>query len=379
VAGGSVVLLASPDDYLLEIERRALVDDWKAANPAGEVVVLDPAPSPGRLVQELLNRSLFSPTRLLVVHDSRPLIAPAAQASKEVEGLAAALGSLALDEVSLLLAATSQEEPAGALVDAVRRRGELRFLPLPPPPKPWDEVRVSAPQRRVLEDVLRRIAPAVLAVPEAVDALCETYGFRVRELAQAAERLLLGGEVTAEAVRAQAGVGECSLVQIEEALRQRDLRLVASFLATLGAGGALVGWRGERIEGKEVGSALVGSLGRLLRQALAVRVHAQQCGLGAELDPRRCGDGGWYPRAFKPRIFAKLSADIEKTPDSPLAGLSAWALHFAFRLAAAYDDHELLDALARLAESGAERLSAAAALAAVTPVLVELVGQPSRR
>ena len=54
-----------------------------------------------------------------------------------------------------------------------------------------------ARQRRVLADVVARVAPGLAGNDEVVDALCEAYGFRPRELAQAAERLALAGEVNA--------------------------------------------------------------------------------------------------------------------------------------------------------------------------------------
>ncbi|MFH1177078.1 MAG: hypothetical protein V1750_06685 [Acidobacteriota bacterium] len=378
MSSSPLVLLASPDDYLVELERSARVAAWVAANPGLEVVALDPAPAPPGLLRELLNRSLFSPDRLLVIADARPYFAKVAQKDKEILDLATALKTLSLDGIGLLLAAVAEEEPAGPLVEVFRARGEVQFLPLPPPPKPWEEVRVSPAQRRVLEDVIRRVAPPVLEHSEAVDALCETYGFRVRELAQAAQRLITGGELTATAVRAQAGAGETSLGDLEDALRRRDVRLAAGFLATLAGGGALVAWRGERVDEERLGATLAGALGRLLRQALAVRAHARQAGLEPELDPRACQSSSWYPRVFKPRIHPRLAADIEGTPGSPLAGASPWALHHAFALAASYEDAELLAALTGLARTGAERAKAKEAVAAVMPVLLGLLSPKAK-
>jgi hypothetical protein len=118
-----------------------------------------------------------------------------------------------------------------------------------------------------------------------------------------------------------------------------------------------------------------------LRQALAVRAHAARAGLAVELDPRRCGGHDWYPRTFKPRLHPRLAEEIEATPDSPLAGMTPWQLHRAFKLGAVYSDRELIAALAGLGASRAERARGAAALAALSAPLLALLnpGGSSRR
>jgi hypothetical protein len=368
-----VVLLASPDDYLLEIEREDVVADWRSANQEGEVVSIDTAPQPAALLRRLIDRSLFAPTRLLVVRDAAPYLNPATQSGEEGKPLLAGLQAMGFEGVALVLAALVPEEPAGPLVELIGRRGEVRFLPRPAAPKPWEEVRVSQAERRVLERVLQRVAPPVAERPEVVDALCEVYGFHARELAQAARRLLLGGEISADVVRAQAGAGECSLRTLEGALMQRDRRGATHLLGSLAAGAALVDWRGEAVAPEGWGPVVAGSLSRLLRQALAVRAHARRAGLAKELEPRRCAASDWYWRSFKPRIHARLKQNIDDTPDSPLARLSVWQLHRLFRLAAAYGDDELLAAVGRLTRSGAERLPARAALGALIAVVVGLM------
>jgi len=368
-----LTLLASPDEYLLELARADAVAAWSAANPDGEVVPLDPAPAPARLVQELVNRSLFAPTRLVVVPAAELYLSTKEAERAAGEQLAAALAPLPLAETGLLLAAVSNQEPGGPVAEVVASRGEVRFLPVPAAPKPWEEgTRVTPAQRAVLRDVIGRVAPAVAARDDTVAALCEAYGFQARELAQAAERLALAGDLTPEAVRAQAGAGECTTADLEKALRERDRAAVAHFLGVLGAGGVLVGWRGDAIDEGGVGPVLTGALNRLLRNALAVRQHARRCGLAEELDPRTCGADYWYPRVYKPRLHERLAAEIAATPDSPVAGASQWQLHRIFRLAACYADDELIAALSALARCGAERARARDAVPALTPLLLTL-------
>jgi hypothetical protein len=366
-----VLLLVSPDDYLLELERRDVEATWRRLHPAGEVVGFEETPPASRLVQELATPSLFSPERLLVVAAAGSYLAAGRQEDAEV--LARALASLPLSDVTLLLAAVSQKEPSGALAEAVSARGELRVLALPEAPKPWEETRVSAAQRRLLASLVEKVAPALAGQPEVVEALTEVYGFRPRELARAAERLLLGGEVSAAEVRACSGAGECPLRELEEALVSRDGARFARFAGGLASGGTLTDWRGEAVVADRTAMVLASTLGRLLRQALAVRGHAARVGLLAELQPRRCAGRGWYTQTFKARLHPVLSGDIEATPASPLAGLTPWQLHKAFRLAAAYADAELVSALADLAASRTERERGPAALAALSARVLALI------
>ncbi len=367
-----LVLLASSDDYLLELERQDAVAAWIAAHPDGEAVTVDPAPGPAQLVRELVNRSLFSPSRIVVVPNGAPYFSTRGEERGWAEVLANALAPLPLTDTTLLVTAVLGQEPKGPLAEVFQSRGLLRFLPLPAAPKPWEDVVVSDAQRAVLRKVVARVAPDVAGHPEAVEALCEAYGFKVRELAQAAERLALTNELTAEAVRAQAGVGDCSLQRLESALIERNRAAVAGLLGRLTAGGVLVDWRGDPVESGGVGPVLTGMLGRLARLALAMRCHAQRCGLEKELDPGRCAAQFWYGGTYKKRLHDALAADAEKAGDSPIAGMSPWAAHRAFRVAAAYEDAELVDFLGGLARCGVERSPARDAVPALTPLLLAL-------
>ncbi len=375
VSSSPILLLASPDDFLLELARQDAVKAWRQAHPAGEVVSFDEAPPAARLVQELASPSLFAAERLLVVVDARPYFGAARRAA--AEALAEGLEKLPLAGVTLVMSVVTTAAPTGALVDTVGRRGEASFIALPETPKPWEEARVSRSQRQVLASLVARVAPGLEGNHEVVDALCEAYGFRPRELAKAAERLALSGEADAATVRAQAGAGERHLREIEEALEHRDGGRFARFAGAIAAGAVLTDWRGDAVGPDRLGPVLAGTVGRLLRQALAVRGHVERAALAAELDPRRCAGKDWYPRTFKPRLLPRLAKDIERTPNSPLAGMTPWQLHRAFRLAAAYGEPELIAALAALAGSRIERARGPVALAAVSALVLTLVGRPA--
>ena len=380
-------LLASPDDYLLELERCEAEAAWLAAYPDGELQRLDPAPAPARLIRELASPSLFATARLIVVPDARPYLGQAADdtgAPGESWGdagavLAAALAEMRLVDTALVLAAVSAAEPSGPLAEVVRQRGTLTFLPLPAQPKPWEEVRVTPAQRRVLEGVVGRVAPAVLADPDTVDALCECYGFRPRRLAQVAEQLQQTGTIGADAVRTGWGPGECSLKDLEEALVRRNPAAVARFVARLAAGGTLTDWWGKPVESDAIARRVALTVARLLRQALAARGHANRAELTRELDPQKCSSPAWYNATFRRSILEPLQKEIAACGGSPLEGSSAWQLHRAFKLGAAYGERELLRALGDLAASGAERARRPQAIAALSSVLLELVsaGAPS--
>ena len=374
LSGFPLTLIAAADEYLLELIRTDAVRAWQDDNPHGEVIQHDVAPPAVRLLQELACPSLFALSRLLVVRDAAAYLdSRKDQRSKEGEALARGLATCRLGADALLLSVIAATPPAGDLPDLVRRQGELRFLPLPEAPKPWENVRVSPAQREVLSDVVRRVAPQVLSNTDALDVLCETYGFRPRELAQAAQRLALGGEVTPEAARAQAGVGEHTFTDIENAVLARSRERLASILAALASGAAMLDWWDEPVAPDRLGAFLGPGIARLLRQALATREHAARANLTGELNVRKCADGRWYGRIFKPSILPRLEKEVAGCDASPLTGLRPWALHRIFRLAAAYRSEELLAALAGLAASGAERLKGRAAITALTPVLIDLV------
>lgn len=377
----SLLLLATTDDYLLELARGDHEEEWKALNPGGEIVTFDEPPAPDRLLRELTSPSLFAPARLLVVRDAAWYFAKEGLA--DGQAIAGELAHLSLRDASLLLAVllpkaqrrTAKEElqPGGPLAEVARERGELRTMPLPPEPKPWEESRLTDDQRAELRRLVTRVAPEVAKADEAVEVLFELYGFRPRELAQAAQRVVLTGEITPTSVRRVAGLGWLSLRTIEDALIDRDAKAYLRFSSALGAGAVLEGWRGEAVGREAYGAILVATLGRLLRHALAMRGYARRAGVADQLKPAVCAASRWYTDVFRKRLHKPLTDVIAGRVASPFATASPWQLHRAFRLAAAYDEPELLAAIAALARSGAERSTPEMALAAVNAVVLDLL------
>jgi hypothetical protein len=287
-----------------------------------------------------------------------------------------------LVDTCLILAAMIKGTPEGPLADTARRLGEVRNPPLPDPPKPWEKLGLTDPQRQVLRDLLRRVLPDLKLPAETVDALCEAYGFKPRELVQAASRLALAGDLSPEAVRLQAGPGECVPRELEDALISRNGMMMAGILARLSAGAVLVDWQNEALDPAETGPFLVRLLGRLLRQALAVRCLAEEVGLGRELDRTRCSNDYWYPRTFKPSILPRLQAAIKADENSTLEKVTPWQMHRLFRLAAAYTSTELMTTMAGLFRANLERERRRDwVLGTLSSVLLGLIGPsaPKRR
>lgn len=370
-----LALLACPDDYLLEIERVAVETQWASAHPGGELKRLETA-EVDRLAGDLVSPSLFASARLLVVRDAAAVLEgkDRDRGKRAAEALLACLKSSWDRDTSLLLCVTSSSEPRGVLADFVRAHGAVTWMPLPAPPKPWEDVRLSEEQRRTLKRLLERTVPPILAHPEVVEVLLDHFGFKPRQLVQAAERVLLAGQLDAQQLRAELGPPERSIEEVEKALLERDRKRLARFLATLLAGGELVNWRGERISPGGVAPVLGATLHRLLRNALAMREVARRAGLAGELDPRRCAAPRWYATTFQKRLHPLLERQIGAEAGCELADASLWQRHRAFRLAAAYSDGELRRALAALSRWIPEReREGSAALAIFSEVLLSLV------
>jgi hypothetical protein len=359
----------------LEIERIAVETRWTSAHPGGELKRLDTA-EVDRLAGELASPSLFAAERLLVVRDASAVLEgkERGRGKEAAEALLACLKSSWDRDTSLLLCVASSSEPRGALADYVRAHGTLTWLPLPAPPKPWDDVRLSGEQRRTLERLLERTVPPILAHPEVVEVLLDHFGFKPRQLVQAAERVLLAGQPDAQELRAELGPPERSIEELEKALLERNGERLAHFLAVLSAGGELVNWRGERISPGGVAAVLGATLHRLLRNALAMREVARRAGLASELDLRRCAAPRWYATTFQKRLHPLLERQIEAAAGCELADASVWQRHRAFKMAAAYSDGELRRALAALSRAIPEReREGSTALAIFAQVLLGMV------
>ena len=171
---GTLFLVAASDDYLLE-ER--VVEASRAASAAFggvEPEEVDEETTPHDLAIELCSPSLFNPQRVLVVRDARrwvdapaPPGAPAHKQRPDVGPLVETLDSGLSPDIALILGVWCGRRPKGALVEAVDRCGVVEWLPLPAPPKPWEDVILSDAQRDVLRGVMRRAAPASRWTPPA--------------------------------------------------------------------------------------------------------------------------------------------------------------------------------------------------------------------
>ncbi len=329
-----------------------------------------------RLAGELASPSLFAAERLLVVRDASAVLEGKERdkGKRAAEALLACLRSSWDRATSLLLCLASSSEPRGVLADYVRAHGTLTWMPLPAPPKPWEDVRLSEEQRRTLKRLLKRTVPPILAHEEVVEVLLDHFGFKPRQLVQTAERVLLAGQLDAQKLRAELGPPERSIEELEKALLERKGERLARFLAALLAGGELVNWRGERISPTSVAPLLGATLHRLLRNALAMREVARRAGLADELDARRCAAPRWYATTFQKRLHPLLERQIGAAAGCELADASLWQRHRAFRLAAAYSDDELRRALAALSRWIPEReREGNSALAIFSEVLLGLV------
>lgn len=375
-----LALLACPDDYLLELERIVLEAQWASVHPGGEIKRLDTIEL-DRLADELASSSLFATGRLLVVRDASAVLEEKEQQKGKgaAEVLVGCLENSWDRDTSLLLCAPATSEPKGRLADYVRAHGTLTWMPLPASPKPWDDVRLSAEQRRTLERLLQRTVPQILAHRAVVDVLLDHLGFKPRQLVQTAERLLLAEQLDAQRLREELGPPERSSEELERALVDRDGRRLARLLGTLAAGGELINWRGERISPGGVVPFLCQVLHRLLRNALAMREFARRAGLADELDAQRCAGPRWYVTTFQKQLHPILERQIQAAAGSDLADASVWQRHRAFRLAAAYSDRELRQALASLSHLLPEReKDGSTALAMLAEVLLGLLmAQPA--
>ncbi len=165
-------LIAASDDFLLAEAVTAAIA--AAGSSLGDVVpeALPEDVTPEAVALELRSPSLFEPRRLLVVADAAPwLDVPAraglgGKASKpDVAALVEALSDGLDASLALVMGAWCDRSPKGPLVELAAAAGGFRWIPVPPAPKPWEDVVVSDEQARVLEGVLERAAPGTTFAP----------------------------------------------------------------------------------------------------------------------------------------------------------------------------------------------------------------------
>ncbi len=388
------VLVASPDDFLLEEARRAVVEELLAAMPGAEVEAVPEGTGAADLALMLRSPSLFVAERILWVPDAQRWLAgrgrgrsatgPAEDPGPLVEVLEAGLP----EGTALVLAAEVRGRPSGVLVDALERGGRVQWIALPEPPKPWEEAGLSADQVRVLRGVLRRAARGAVFERKAEQLLLDRMGFAPRQLAQEAQKLAAaagGGTVTEELVLRLTFPPEMSLDMVLDALEAGAPGRLLELVDAAERGVPVRDWRGRRLVGGELALPLAGNLARHLEQMLYLRLLAMENGMEAELDPRRTGERSWYGSRFKGRLGPRLMELIAGDPGSPFVRrdgkpgkLSPWHLHRLFRAAGRFPEEVLRRAL--VAVGDVERATRGpAALEAVAAFLMELeagLGRP---
>ncbi len=194
-----VELLASPDDYLLEGRVRETLASASAELGGVEPEFLREETTPEELAVELCSPSLFAPQRVLFAPDIRSWLdipagrgggrGKALKAEIDAEPVVRILNDGLSENTALVMAAVCGEKPKGRLVKTVEEVGALRWISLPPPPKPWEDVALSDEQSEVLRGVLARVAGDVRFTPAAERLLFDRLGFAPRLL----RRLLVGG------------------------------------------------------------------------------------------------------------------------------------------------------------------------------------------
>ena len=350
----ALVLVACPDDYLLERAVARAVRDAEAER-AVEPEYLSDDVTPEDVAYELGARSLFTAQRILVAGDVSAWFGGRRSKAEDLTvPLVSRLRDVALDDTVLILGACLSRQPAGPLAEAVAAVGDVRWLPLPPPPKPWEDTVLSREQRTLLQQLLEAETPELRLSRGAARLLLDRLGFAPRLLVQEARTLAAavsaGDEVDEALVRRLSFPPERSLDAVRGAVLERQPADILSLLAAADGGLPVRDWRGQRMAAAGVPAVVVGQVSSLLLQLLYVRRVSAELTLTDALDPRAIAARSWYPRTFKPQLAPRLRQAIQSDAASVFQKVpSEWALSQLFAGAARYTDHELLE---RISEAG---------------------------
>jgi hypothetical protein len=354
-------LTASSDDYLLEENLKEAVDGACAALGGAEPERLADDVSPEAVAVELRSPSLFVSSRVLVLSDVRrwlqasaPRGAGDAGEPADVQPLLDVLADGIPEGMALVMGAWCGRQPKGDLVDAVARADGFRWVPLPEPPKPWEDVVLSRDQRQVLSRLLAKTTGSVRFEAAAERLLMDRLGFEPRTLVQEASKLSAaageGGVVDEELVRQLVFPRERSLEVVRDAVLQRDAGVLLDLISAADAGVAVHDWQGRRVDAAALGIIVCGQVASLLQQLLYLRLVVADLGLADELDDRRTEGGRWYQERFGTRLAPALTARLKDEGPSPLVRSgklpTKWSLGQLFRGAARYQDDELERAIA---------------------------------
>jgi len=362
-----VYLLASPDDYLLETRVREALASASSELGGVEPEILREETTPEELAVELCSPSLFAPQRVLFAPDIRSwLDIPARRgrggrdkASKvevDADPVVRVLNEGLSEGTALVMAAICGEKPKGPLAKAVEEVGTLRWISLPPQPKPWEDVSLSGEQCEVLREVLAREVGEVRFTPEAERLLFDRLGFTPRLLAQEGRKLAAAsaaGRVDEDLVRALCFPKERSLDVVWDALLERKAAPVLDIITAAAAGLPVRDRHGKIMTSDGVPIAVFGQGSLVFQRLLYLRLMATENGFVDEMAPERTGDRYWYPSQFKNGIGPKLVELLEADAPSPLIRSgskppSLFMLGGLFRGAGRYRTSELERALAEL-------------------------------
>ncbi len=355
-------LIAASDDYLLEERLIAEVAEVCSELGGVEPEVQSEEATPETVAMELVSPSLFARERVLLVRDVREWLDGAAPsgvkalktAAPDPQPLIHVLAEGLPEGMGLVMGAWCGRKPGGDLVEAVAKIGSFEWIPLPPPPKPWEDAVLSREQQKVLEAILLKAANGVPFHQRARRLLLERLGFAPRLLVQEVRKLTAAagdGEVDEELVRRLTFPRERSLEVVREAVLERKLEPLFDLIAAAASGAPVNDWQGQRLEPGRFGPTLFGQVTNLQHQLLYLRRVAEAAGLGSEMAPEQTGRGGWYQKRFKDGIAPDLIARFKQDAPSPLIRPGGkpptpFSLGALFAGAGRYSDAELTAAIA---------------------------------
>ena len=364
--GAPVFLVASADDYLLELALAETVSAVCAEIGDIEPEALPEGLTPEDLSVELCSPSLFAPQRVLVVPEihtwvdipaRRPPEPRAAEkAVVDAAPVVHVLGEGIADGIALVMGACCHSKPNGALVDAVGEVGEFRWQAVPDPPKPWEDAILSKEQEALLRKLLAKAAGDVRFTPEAARLLFERLGFAPRLLIQEGRKLAaanVDGMVDEELVLALSFPRERSLDVVWDAVFERRAAPILDIMAATEAGIQVKDRQGRAVTAKGAPHMLFNQVASMLQNLLYLRRLAAQHDLLGEMSTDKTRDDFWYPRRFKNGLGPKIIGLVKSDAPSSLqrAGGKPPTLFMLGRLfkgAGRYSDEDLVHALAAM-------------------------------
>ena len=363
-------LIAASDDYLLEQRLGRAVADVCADLGGVEPEIQTDEATPETVATELVSPSLFASERVLVAPDVRVWLGAAAPAgvkdgkvaAPDVKPLLHVLSEGVPEGMALVMGAWCGRKPTGELVEAVDRVGTFEWVPLPPPPKPWEDAVLSTEQRQVLEAVVSRAADGVTFSRRAMQMLLERLGFAPRLLVQEVRKLAGaagGSEVDEALVRRLTFPRERSLEVVRDAVLDRELKPLLDLVAAASSGAPVNNWQGQRLEPGGLGPILFAQVTNLQHQMLYLRRVAVAGGFERDMAPDQTARRGWYASRFKNELAPELLARLKQAAPSPMIRPGGkpptpFSLAAVFRGAGRYTDDELAASIAEadVVESG---------------------------